>query len=65
MKKNIFLTISLILTLAFCGALENKAFAQASAKAVQKPVIAMPLNVVANPHANLSVHRMSQELLLE
>lgn len=53
MKKNIILTISLILTLGFCGIIENKAFAQTPAKNVQKPVVAMPLNVVANPNKYL------------
>lgn len=53
MKKNIFLTISLILALSFFGVLENKSYAQASTKTVQKPVVAMPLNVVANPNKYL------------
>ena len=52
MKKNIILTTTLILTLGFLGIAENKAFAQAP-KTAQKPVVAMPLNVVASPNKYL------------
>ena len=52
MKKNIILTISLIISLGFFGVVENKAFAQAP-KTAQKPIAATPLNVVASPNKYL------------